>query len=291
MPRADVLLLVSVLPLAACDGCGRDRPALPAEARACADDMPWDGGCWRWLPTATFLQGAQADDPSAPGHDPAARPEEGPPREVTVSGFWIMANPVHRAAWEGCVAAGGCQPHHAALPELDAANDAWTAPASGIAWEGARDFCAWKGGALPTEAEWERAARGPEGRRFPWGEAPEDCVARKADDPALAARAALGHNTGCYDAELEATLHRPAPPGVLRLVGAVTQWTADTWDAEAYAAGPARDPRTEGPDHAPKAARGASWVEADPMAFRGAARAALPPDARLPDVGFRCVVR
>jgi Uncharacterized conserved protein len=132
-------------------------------------------GCFKPVAGGTFLMGAQSEDPMAPGYDPAARPEEGPPHAVTVSPFWLQIGEVSAGEYRLCLHDGGCR-SEAVLQEGGFAtvgdDQRLELPAVGVTWQGAVDYCTWLGGRLPTEAEWELAARGTEGRRFPWGDEP-----------------------------------------------------------------------------------------------------------------------
>lgn len=150
-----------------------DRVEMPEDLRCL--DRAGSFGCFREVAGARFLRGAQSGDPQAPGFDRGARPEEGPPHEVEVSGFWIQNHPVIAEHVDACLRVGTCKPSEfltdggMATVGTDGKGEH---PAVGATWEGARQYCAYVGGRLPTEAEWELAARGPEARRFPWGNDP-----------------------------------------------------------------------------------------------------------------------
>jgi formylglycine-generating enzyme required for sulfatase activity len=91
--------------------------------------------------------------------------DEGPAHEQTVAAFWIDQTEVSRAMYAECVAAGACRE----TPDNDFSTDP-EQPINRISWFEARGYCEWRGGRLPTDAEWEYAARGPDGLVFPWGD-------------------------------------------------------------------------------------------------------------------------
>ncbi len=147
-------------------------------------------------------------------------------------------------------------------------------PVVGVTWSEAAAFAAWTGRRLPTEDEWEAAARGGGGRPFPWGAADEP---RRRNGPgAEDGHAALAPATSYRD--------QGGAFGCFDLVGNAWEWCADAWSEEPGRAGAGPAPAT-----AERAVRGGSWRVALPPA--GAAfRNAAPPDVRWDDVGFRCAV-
>lgn len=200
--------------------------------------------------------------------------------EVHLDGYWIDRTEVTVARYRRCVAAGAC-----ALPPYADGGERFDRPALPVVlvtWNDARRFCAWAGARLPTEAEWERAARGANGRRYPWGDVYNPFLSNHG------AFAADEHDGGDGFVEMAPVGSFPegrTRDGIDDLAGNVQEWVAD-WFAPEYPAASALNPK--GPDAGDaRVVRGGSYMHARPW-LRGAARERQLPGARLPWLGFRC---
>lgn len=207
-----------------------------------------------FVPSGHFLQGARPDDE-------LASENEYPQHAVYVTGFWIDQLEVTNARYAACVAAAECRP-----PMADGSHsrdhyfdDSAFAdyPVIFVSWFDAEDYCAWADKRLPTEAEWERAARGDDERRWPWGDAwngaqanfcDANCAHRWRDESANDEHADTAP-AGGYPAGA-------SPFGALDMAGNVWEWVADWYML--YTTDPAFDPLVAEGDEI-KVLRGGSY--------------------------------
>jgi serine/threonine protein kinase len=230
-----------------------------------------DGNEMRLVPSGSFQLGAHR-------------------RTIVLDRFYLARYPVTNRQFQAFVEATGYRPTDAEAhrflqhfrsgrcsPEL------LHHPVVFVSWTDARAYCRWAARRLPSEAEWEKAARGPDGNKYPWG--------REEPTPELAnfGQARAKHyplDTG-GTAAVDAFPRSASPYGIEGMAGNVFEWCEDVDDPGFYLHGPDRNPRnTIQPGNAPCVIRGGSW-RYDVRSLRTYARASFAPTFRLDTVGFR----
>ncbi len=238
-----------------------------------------DGAPLKRIPAGEFLMGTSISKRDG-GRD------EYPERRIFLDAFYMDSLEITNGRYlEFVKAAGHRIPEHPRDKTLTLWQGA-TVPAAfkdhpviNVDWSDAAAYCEWAGRRLPTEAEWERTARGTTGRRFPWGDAePTRTLANYLNQ---------WRNGG----GLEPVGSHPqgaSPEGVQDLQGNVWEWVADWYDPHYYEKGPLRNPK--GPNEGTrKVMRGSGWESEAPV-LRSAHRLSSDPKNRNHSLGFRCAM-
>jgi formylglycine-generating enzyme required for sulfatase activity len=211
------------------------------------------------VPSGSFLYGCNGDV------DGGCPPSEPPRQRADVPAFRIDRTEVRVSEYRHCVDEGVCQP-----PGV-ASGCNWNAPGRGehpincIDWDQAAAYCGFVGKRLPTEQEWEKAARGTDGRTYPWGNETASC------DVAVM-RGSRG--TGCGEASTAPVGSRDrgrSPYGLFDMAGNVLEWTGSLYESGSDA----------------RVVRGGSWQN-DATSVRSSHREGALPNLRDAGIGFRC---
>ncbi len=254
------------------------KPAFKAEIRGA------DGREMSHVPAGPFLRGSKV----GVGTD-----EERPQKTLALKGFWIDRNEVSVGDWTRCLKAGPCsndklyrqyrikdpdkrpEPCNYGQPDRDAH------PMNCVSWFGAEAYCKWAGKRLPTEAEWEKAARGTDGRLYPWGEEKADCSRACMVDKSMYG---CGTRTSC---PIGSRGQRGMSPyGAFDMSGNVYEWVANFYSQTYYQDAPTENPFNSARD-AQRPVRGGAF-SSDEDGARAAKRSAFNAVDRVSFVGFRC---
>ena len=206
--------------------------------------------------------------------------DEQPRHRVWLGAYRLDRVEVSRRAYQRCVQAGVCRP--ARVADLDPRMALPDHPVSGVTWGEAQRYCAWLGGRLPSEAEWERAAHGTGRRVFPWGRQWNSRVANHG----IIGRGGEQPDGFLHAAPVTAFADGRSAAGLVIMAGNVWELTADRYAHDYYARSERSDPRgaSEGTE---RVIRGGSWRSV-PHLLRVTQRGALAEHESRPDVGFRC---
>lgn len=228
---------------------------------------PADGMEMVCVPAGEFLMGSTGDDLGA-------NDDEKPRHNVYLDAFWIDKHEVSNAQHRKCVKAGAC------YEPVYRDDGGYKAPDQAVVyvnyWGDARSYASWVGGRLPTEAEWEKAARGTDRRIYPWGDSPPEC-----------GKAYYG---GCAGRPLAVGSHPggASPYGALDMSGNVEEWVADWYEEAYYSESPARN--SLGPDSGQmRVTRGGRFLS-DQRLVRCTVRGAFGRYGRSRYIGFRVVM-
>ena len=244
-----------------------------------------DGAPMVLIPEGSFTMGT--DDVGSGWHQ--GNPNEHPEHTVTLKRYYIDQMEVSLAHYAKFIEAT----QHSPPPSWDdeAAASAGDRPVVGVDWNDAHAYCRWAGQRLPTEAEWEKAARGTDKRRFPWGDMqPFVDIANYNRGlwvsypitlaPVASGAEGLSIRHGLKDGG-------KSPYGLYHMAGNAAEWVADWYDREYYKA--SNENPTGPAEGEKKVLRGGSWSD-PPRNIRVTARFSADPEFRDTSIGFRCAM-
>jgi formylglycine-generating enzyme required for sulfatase activity len=193
-----------------------------------------------------------------------------PPHEVSLEAFEIDLTEVTQQSYQTCIDSGLCTEPACAFDPSGTPDH----PVVCVSWVQAKGYCSWAGLRLPSEAQWEKAARGTDGRRFPWGDGEPSCALTNYSSCASGAEPVGSHPTGA------------SPYGALDMAGNVWEWVEDYYAGDYYTTGPTTDP--PGPasgSHRVFRGGGFGYPEEDIAVYE---REDGEPTTQIDKVGFRC---
>jgi formylglycine-generating enzyme required for sulfatase activity len=228
-------------------------------------EMAWtDGSVLVHVPAGQFTMGAALPD--------------APQRTVNLDDYWIYKTEVTNSMYAFCVSVGACAPPVQEVGTQLYDNPVYANyPVVGVTWDMAANYCAWIGGGLPTEAQWEKAARGSQGSQFPWGDTGANCD--------------LGNFAGCVGGitDVNKYAESASPYDALDMAGNVFEWVNDYYAEDYYDSAPAEDPA--GPESGEFRVVRSSGYESDVSQTASAVRRPAGAGYHSADLGFRCVVQ
>ena len=228
------------------------------------DRLTWfDGNFLVYIPPGEFVMGMGGDD--------------NPERMVYLDGFWIYRTEVTNSMYLGCMLKGQCSPpdFDPSIPEIEDPMFS-NHPVVGIRWDQAERYCQFVGGHLPTEAQWEKAARGPEGLVYPWGNEEPNCELLNFSECLSRTSSVVTYPDGA------------SPYEILDMAGNVFEWVADWYQPNYYFEAPFDNPM--GPEVGEvRSVRGSAFNSVGEQ-IAIATRSHYSPDNTRFDLGFRCVI-
>ena len=257
-----------------------------------------DGMTLLYVPAGEFIMGSTAEDALAeckkfiPNCSVARVSDEQPPHTVYLDAFWIDQTEVTNAMYAKCVQDGKCIPPNSIQsyrrPSYYDNSEFDNYPVIRVTWEDAAAYCSWVDRRLPTEAEWEKAARGENALIYPWGDEFDGSRLNFCDKNCPFDWADKSFDDGFADTSPVGSYATGASPyGVLDMAGNVFEWVADWYDETYFASSPLSNPL--GPDSGEfRVMRGGSWASegSDLRPTRGRED----PRVAKVTIGFRCVV-
>jgi sulfatase modifying factor 1 len=252
------------------------------------------------VPGGPFIRGSEKPRTCGQGEVrriPRKKPNHRPVQTLVVSTFYMDQTEVTFSAYQACAKAGKCRRTRPYYNDYDAPDQ----PMVGMTWFDANQYCKAQGKRLPTEAEWEKAARGSEGELFPWG-------AEKADCKRAVIMGKKGRSCGVMKKKpspwkgktLPVRSRAPGRYGLYDMIGNAEEWTADWYSRDWSKCGEdcaRRDPKGPCGDQSPekkcrghkrKVVRGGSWYWPTACAKSWTRRPHFPKNKPYHHFGFRC---
>ncbi len=231
------------------------------------------------VPAGEFMMGCNE------AVDTECDPSEKPYHAVTLSAYKIDKYEVTAGEYQECVDAGACNNDSEAEPQYASSTDDANCPLfmlgkeefpmQCVTWYGAKAYCEWVGRRLPSEAEWEKAARGTDGRKYPWGNDPVSCDY------------AVINECGGSAGEVGSKEAGRSPYGAYDMAGNVQEHVNDWYNVDYYAYSPQQDPPGPGSGNM-HVLRGGGFESSVGSYFRSSYRFASEPDEQHNGFGFRC---
>ncbi|MBI5527849.1 MAG: SUMF1/EgtB/PvdO family nonheme iron enzyme [Deltaproteobacteria bacterium] len=237
----------------------------------CGPSLTGKGGDMCDVPAGPFMMGCNiaVDNECYQG-------TEDPYHQVVVPAFKIDKYEVTASEYKACVTAGVCTAAYTGGDYNYNATGKESHPINGVGWDQAKAYCAWAGKRLPTEAEWEKAARGTDGRKYPWGNTSLDCDHAASDTTCgISGTAPVGSKPDGV-----------SPYGAEDMIGNVWEWVED-WYHDTYTGAPTDGSAWVAPTGTSWVVRGGSWYGGGTFYLRSSFRKDLP-KGWWSTVGFRC---
>ena len=243
--------------------------------------------------TTTYAMGC----PTLANGDGWCESDAQPSHSVTLSAYFIDRYEVSTTEYQLCVNNGPCTAAATGANYNAGVLGRGNHPINGVTWSQAKAYCEWVGKRLPTEAEWERAAKGPDHQRFPWGNSCPNSWGTYCSSLEWGLSTAKANGDDFYTGDgfaatapvgsfLLGSNNGASPDGLLDMAGNVAEWTADWYGATTYTAAAAVNPT--GPSTGTqRVVRGGGWNSTGPT-MRTSARHSLAPTSYGTTLGFRC---
>lgn len=254
-----------------CGGGGTQNVCDCVPPNCCGPSPTGKGGDMCDVPASAFMMGCNS------AVDTGCSSNEIPYHNVTVPAFKIDKYEVTASEYKACVTASGCTAGNTGNDCNYNKSGKENHPINCVDWTQAKAYCTWAGKRLPTEAEWEKAARGTDGRKYPWGNDALDC------------NRAVHSASPCYSPGTAVVGSKPtgaSPYGAMDMAGNAWEWVED-WYHTTYTGAPTDGSAWLTPTGTTRVGRGGSWTSGSANYLRVSGRGGGPTDWDIGS-GFRC---